>query len=367
MKHKQMVISLIVAISILGGAGCQKKEEVSREGYTWEHTEIPQTVKEKITEDIMIDAKVKILPGFEDGEADILNVRESAMDREKILSVLSQGEKEVKERAEEYETETVYYYDFSNNATLTIARYWANYRSELSGYLANCMRFGNGQDGNNVEIFENNQKDLPFMKREEAQEKCYQILEDLKIGADANPLRSFSMEHTLLEEQEVVLEMEDSNEPGAVPKASWTEEDDCYYFEFLPTVSQCGIVVEAYVDSNRIYPTLPYQVIYGKNGVVQFASNGQFSTEDIEEKDKALINYQTTLQKIKKYYENILADKKITIKEMTLGYILLFTEEENQYQAEPAWVFTVEEEDKSTGHLSYDKVVIDAVTGEEIS
>lgn len=368
MKYKQIVISIILMTSVFLFAGCQKKEEISKEGYMWENTEIPQTVKEEITEDITIDAKVKILPGFEDGKADILNIIENDMDRENILSVLSQGKKEFKERVEEYETETVYYYDFSNNVTLTIARYWVNYRSELSGYLANCMRFGNGQDGNNVEIFENNQKDLPFMKREEAQEKCYQILGTLKIGADANPLRSFSMEHALLKEQEVVLEgMEDPNEPGAAPKASWTEADDCYYFEFLPTVSQCGVVTEAYVDSNRIYQILPYQVIYGKNGVVQFANSGQFTAESVVESDKSLINYQTALQKIKMYYENIMTDKRLTIKEITLGYVFLFTEEENRYQAKPTWVFTVEEEDKSTGYLSYDKVVIDAVTGEEIS
>lgn len=369
MEKVKIAIGFILAMSVFLFAGCQKKEEVSREGYTWEDTEIPQTVKEKIKENIAIDAKVRVLPGFEDGKADVLNIVNCVMDKENIFAVLSQGRKEFEEWAEEYETETVYHYDFSDNSKLAIGKHWMNYWSELSEHLDKCIRLGKNQMDNNTAVFQSASKDLPFMTREEAQKNCYQILSELKREVYAEPFRSFSLEHTLLQEQEIVFDMgdQDSTEPSVVPKESWTEEDDCYYFEFLPMVEKCGIVPDVYVQSEKIYPMLPYEVIYGKNGVVKFRESGQFEVEKVLEQEKPLLNYETALQKIKNYYENVMTDKSLTVKEIYLGYVFLFEDKEYRYQAEPVWVFKTENKNISTGYIFYENVVIDAVTGEEIS
>lgn len=369
MKKTKIVISLIFMTSVFLFAGCQKKEEISKERYVWKNTEIPQTVKEKITEDITIDAKVRVLPGFEDGKADVWNVVRCVMDKENIFTVLSQGRKEFEEWTEEHGTETAYHYDFSDSSKLLIAKYEMNYLSELSAHLSKCVRLGKNEIDNNTAVFESAPKDLPFMTREEAQKNCYQMLSDLKREAYAEPLRSFSFEHTLLQEQEVVFDMgdQDSTDPSTVPKESWTEDDDCYYFEFLPMVEKCGIVPEAYVQSEKIAPVGLNEVIYGKNGVVDFRDSGQFEVEKVLEQEKPLLNYETALQKIKNYYENVMTDKSLTVKEIYLGYVFLFEEKEYQYQAEPAWVFKTENKNISTGYIFYENVVIDAVTGEEIS
>lgn len=368
--QKKFFINIFLVFCIILIGACSKKEKLSKEDMMWTYKEIPHHIDKKIKDNIMIDAKVTILPGFENGKADIYKIKNKMIDRKLVREILIKNKAIVNTKTEKYgkkEELTVDYHKLDNGDILSIGDEWFNYQSELLNYMSYCIRFSTGQEDNNVEEFEKNIEDFKYISLKDAEQKCVEIAENLELSIDEESYRSYRLSHeTLKQEENVIMNpgLEEEYQPH--PKPEWTTEDDSYYFEFLPTINGYGFVPDCYAgETERVRGVNKCYMTYNRNGIVGMSNSDVFEIESIIEEQVNLLNLDTALKEVEKNYEQVIVRGSINITEIYLGNVVLFQEQEGIYMTIPVWAFSIEEK-KENESPRYFKKLIDATTGKEI-
>lgn len=369
--RKIIKLGFVLFICMFVICGCEKNEVKNEEEYVWGSEEIPEHIERTISENAYIDADVTVFSGFEAGKADILEINMQEVDRDLVFKVLSEG-RELKEKySEEYDNETVDYYDFEDRSKLSIGNTWFNYFSEFSEYIWYCCRFQDGQSGNNEEIFKQNETDFSYMSMQEAEEQCYELLEDIGLTVHEKSLKAYRLEHNTLREQEDVIVMEQlPEETQPKPKPEWTTEDDSYMFYFYPTVNGFGLIPNAYsAQSERIMGIQTHEVIYNRNGVAKIGgAQNAITVKKVLQKEVPLLNIEGALKRVSERYEQLIGEQEIWVKEVQLGYVVEQKEGGVPEKLIPVWCFRIEEKRVEAGqeYTMYVCLLIDATTGEEI-
>lgn len=375
--NKGKFILSIVLIGVLCVTGCQREKEVK------EHKELgwsvdtmpPEYISETINENFIIDADVCVLPGFEQGTADVLNVEMDTFNRKAVTDVLTENNVIISEEKEEYEDGTTsLYYELSNGDHLYISDRFVSYTSALSEYIFYCTRLAYGQVGENREVFEATETDFAYCSIEEAEKTGADLLERLGIPVYESGRYKLRLHHEVLKQEEDPIVMEGlADEYNPKPKGEWTSADDSYYFEFYQTVDGCGIIPEVYTpESTRVYTPLPVKMILNEEGIVEISSDSRWVCREIIEKEQPLINFQTALDMLKKKYEHVITEDLLEVEKIELGYAGLRQGVEDGWEnhmiAAPVWVFRVKRTTSMHGNeiTSSYTVIFDAVTGEEI-
>lgn len=367
---KKRILGLAAAFSLICVlSGCEKKEVQTAENYNWNIESVPEYMTEPLADNIQIDAKVRILSGFEDGKADIMHVCEKEIDMDKVFQKLGKGKAVTEQNVEHYEDGDIKDYLFSDNARLFAAKNYFHYQTELSEYLYYCLRLGQGMPESNHKRYKEITEDFDYMSMEDAENVCYELLTDMGIAVHPDAWEAYRLPHDVLQEEEEVLVMEQMPpETQPKPKPEWTEEDDSYYFAFYPTIEGNGMIPDTYVSgSEALRGFQAVTVIYNSAGVVQaHTDDAGFKVTDIIEKDVSLMNYETVIENIYERYKNVITDTMMTATDITLGYVLLREETENQYTAMPAWSVSIVYEDPQMETTYSEEILFNAVTGEEI-
>lgn len=377
MRKKGYILSLLL-LCVLCAGGCQRKNEVteSQDISGWSVKEMPpEHISETVNENFIIDANVCVLPGFEQGIADILSVGVDTLDWKAATEVLSENNKVENEKREEYADGTQsLFYELSNGDHLYLFDDFVSYSSQLSEYIFYCTRLAYGQVGENREVFESAKEDFDYCSMEEAEKTVTDMLERMGISVVKDSRYSLRLPHALLEQEEEPLVMEGRpDEYNPKPKESWNSKDDCYYFEFCHMVNGCGIIPEVWtVVSERIYTPQAVKVVLNNDGVVSMGADSSWVYKETVEKNQSLIDFQTAINKVKKKYEQVIMENLLEVKEIELGYVGIRENAEDDWlehmTATPAWVFRIKEttqmygEDITSSYL----IVLDAVTGQEI-
>lgn len=104
----------------------------------------------------------------------------------------------------------------------------------------------------NREHYETVTEDFDFMSMDEAENICYELLTELGISVHRNAWEAFRLPHDVLRDEEEVIVMENlPPETQPSPKPEWTEDDDCYYFDFYPTINGNGMIPDTYVSGSE--------------------------------------------------------------------------------------------------------------------
>lgn len=376
MKKKRKMVCALLLLSVLGFSGCQKeqrKAEVSKSDFL--DQEIPDHVSEEVSKNFIIDADVHILRGFEDGMADVLRVKMIPFDQKQVISVFAADHPVAEEKSNSYmdgSSDTTYF--FENGDQVYVSDDFLSYQTELSGYLNYSARLSYGQAGENRDLFAAVKEDFSYSSIDAAEKNCYEMLKKVGVPVLEKSKCRFRLKHQLLEAEEeplVMVGLPDEYNPK--PKEKWTEEDDCYYFEFYQMIDGCGIIPDVYLPmGERIYSASVMRVICNQAGIVQLSMSNGWDCSEILEKDKPLVGFGEALDTIKKKYEKVVSKEMLELIEIELGYTgFRESAEENwieQMVFSPIWLFRVKKTETIEGDefTTVYNVAIDAVTGEEI-
>ncbi len=377
MRKKGYILSLLL-LGVLCAGGCQRKNEVTEpnDGSDWSAEDMPpEHISETVNENFMIDADICILPGFEQGTADILRVGADALDWEKATETLTENNKVESEKRETYaDGTTSLRYVLSNGDRLYLSDDFVSYSSRLSEYIFYCTRLAYGQVGENREVFESAKEDFAYCSIGEAEKTVADILERIGLSIVKDSRYSLRLPHELLEQEEEPIIMEGlPDEYNPKPKESWSSKDDCYYFEYDYMINGCGILSNVWtVVSERIYTPQAVKVILNHDGIVSMGADSSWVYKETVEKKQSLIDFQTAIDKVKKKYEQVIMEDLLEVKEIELGYVGVKEDAEDDWiehmMAIPAWVFRIRKTSQMHGQdiTSSYLIILDAVTGQEI-
>ncbi len=377
MRKKGYILSLLL-LGVLCAGGCQRKNEVTEphDGSGWSAKDMPpEHISETVNENFMIDADVCILPGFEQGTADILRVGADTLDWEKATETLTENNKVESEKRETYaDGTTSLRYVLGNGDRLYLSDDFVSYSSRLSEYIFYCTRLAYGQVGENREVFESAKEDFAYCSMGEAEKTAADMLERIGLSIVKDSRYSLRLPHELLEQEEEPIIMEGlPDEYNPKPKESWSSKDDCYYFEYDYMINGCGILSNVWtVVSERIYTPQAVKVILNHDGIVSMGADSSWVYKETVEKKQSLIDFQTAIDKVKKKYEQVIMEDLLEVKEIELGYVGVKEDAEDDWiehmTAIPAWVFRIRKTSQMHGQdiTSSYLIILDAVTGQEI-
>lgn len=215
---------------------------------------------------------------------------------------------------------------------------------------------------NNVDLY---RKELSFASSEEAVKNCLEQLREatIDIGEDIF-YECFGLDKDTMKQEYFEI---DSN--GDVRSESEVEDlEDCYYIFGRQQLQELPVF---FFDSYNVYNPLyrenaPIQMIYSKDGMIDFECNRMFRFQVKNEYYEQLVDFEDVAELIKDRYIDILGDSTYEIDRGGLFYYAKGDGSGVNYEMVPAWVFQVKEYDKYKTEEVQSVILIDAVTGEEM-
>lgn len=244
-------------------------------------------------------------------------------------------------------------------------------------------------DDYNVNQFSTN-SNFSFETRESAMDKIRKVLATLGVNADGE-FTCYSLDHkTLHEQQDAYIKRQESDpnmakyfksdlKAGRIKlQQTWTENDDCYFLIFHPEINGIPLTrqIHGSADNGTEVDGTDITAIYDKNGIVDLKVNYLYDRTRVVTKGTALLGAEKALESIKNKFDAIILSTSTTVKKMSLEYVpVLENKSRKDFRLTPAWVCDIEQvskkPDKKAGkeisHSDVSEILIDAVTGKEIS
>ncbi len=244
-------------------------------------------------------------------------------------------------------------------------------------------------DDYNVNQFSTN-SNFSFETRESAMDKIRKVLATLGVNADGE-FTCYSLDHkTLHEQQDAYVKRQEADQAmakyfksdlkaGRIKlQQTWTENDDCYFLIFHPEINGIPLTrqIHGSADNGTEVDGTDITAIYDKNGIVDLKVNYLYDKTGVAKNSTSLLDSEKALKTIRNKFNAIVSSTPTTVKKMSLEYVpVLEDKSRKNFRLTPAWVCDVEQvskkPDKKAGkeisHSDVSEILIDAVTGKEIS
>lgn len=257
----------------------------------------------------------------------------------------------------------------SNRETLYLNGQSLTFSLPFSRYVWDCVYPESGHPRYNLDKYELG-GNLKFMNVEDVYKQILSILKGIGLPDNIDFIPAiYALDYKTMEQEEYDTDMY-GNEDTSNYKASWDEQDDCYYcyirqkIEGLPLYYVYG---DAIKDLEVCYTGV--EVIYSKEGIQRLDIDKLFEINDSNEKKPvSLLNLDELTKTIEKQYEMIISDNIFEINKMEL-YMMAQKNTKNSYDIFPVWILFMEQihTDGKKEIRTPMQNVINAETGEIIS
>jgi len=252
-----------------------------------------------------------------------------------------------------------------------------DYHTSLKGYIEgiiNTMYFGN------LNKFQ--AEKLNFMPKEEAVSKVNSVLQKIGITPYKEP-DIYCMDYkTLQQEQEISMDngLQDFVNLGKVKlKEEWTEDDEFYYLSYKLDIDgiMCDPVGYTQMPSGLPINGSKVEAIVSKKGIEMLKTTGYiYKSIGKSTTNSPIITIDQALGSVKKKYENIILTNELTIVNISLIYMPIYSNviidketgavTARQIDLVPTWLIMIKEKNSSGSPDSFSYIRVNALTGEEI-
>lgn len=238
------------------------------------------------------------------------------------------------------------------------------------------LLFDNSEDGNSIQF--NNDTDLDFSTRKEAQEEVERIIQKLKISVESSPTCYVLDYETLTQECEKYNEYMNTTFDGAFPSIQVEKGDECYIFIYQLT--PLGLPISTHTngmfgDGSWTSGTY-FQCTYSADGLISVQVPYQFTDIVEKTKDNLGMSIEQALDCLDHKYNSMILEGNYLVDNIEFEYVPMPNfGSENSYTLQPAWRFSIIHSFNVADKLDpYKQVtvnqrtttVFDAITGKEL-
>lgn len=158
-------------------------------------------------------------------------------------------------------------------------------------------------------------RELEGMPPEKTENQVKDALKKLGLQADSCSVTYFALPHALMAQKELWTDPE-GNEISEYNKASWTEEDDAYYF--LLHQSWQGLpVYHEYVFPDNCDMNAPLRVLWSRRGLEALETDYYFLFE-ADEEPLYLIEFEKVADTVAQKYNEVITEAQYTVTDAAL-------------------------------------------------
>lgn len=382
MKKNLILITTYILMIMLPSCTFEKtkaqKEVANQPQNIAEHNEeesdfeIPQTVKLKLSDQVEVNANVINNCNITNGKVKTATAHLLQFDYNTCSEIFSKDKiviesEEIEEDTKEFGKITVLSESYEDNSFLEVAGNYLSYTTPQYQKIINSFFYDERFDEYNADKYLTS-KDLKFMTIKEAQDKITQILLSLGIEVSEQYI-CYTLDYEIMKEEEILY-----NKWGDIlegpSNTSWSEEDDCYIFQFkqdydgmLINNTGYGSYLSGGVNSTTI------QIIYGQQGIIDCSIDGVLVFKESFGED-SVISLDLALNTVRSKYDLIIQEYPISIDEIYLEMLPL-TEVTNYkvMKLVPVWRFhLVEDNVDNEGNqvLRDSEILVNGLDAEEI-
>lgn len=293
----------------------------------------------------------------------------------KILLANKQIIDEISEETSESRTNSPYRYcNTSDNFALSSVGENLYFTGDTERKIS--LLFDNSEDGNSTQ-FEND-ADLDFSTRKEAQEEVERIMQELKISSESSPTCYVLDYESLTQECEKYNEYMNATFDGAFPPIQVEKGDECYIFIYqltpfgLPiSTHENGMFGEGSWTSGTYF-----QCTYSADGLIAVQVPYQFTDIVEKVKDNVGMSMEQALNCLDQKYNSIILEGDYLLDKIEFEYVPIPNfGSKNSYTLQPAWRFSMIHSFNVADKLDpYKQItvnqrtttVFDAITGKEL-
>ena len=207
-------------------------------------------------------------------------------------------------------------------------------------------------------------KELPFASREDVFQIIKNHFDTIDVNISEN-YEAYALNHKKLQKEEQPTDAE-GNVVEEYRKASWTKEDDAYYFILHQEVDGVPIRQVAYGDGFQgtgIEQT-ELMAVYGARGLIAFREYWGYVLEETTE-EREIISLDQALESLQKKYDLLLTEDSTLFDEIALELMPVFIRD-NEYEIHPVWAFRgqIQVEDWGSSDI---ELFFDGFSGKEIT
>lgn len=206
-------------------------------------------------------------------------------------------------------------------------------------------------------------KDLSFASREDVFQSLKGYFDALGISI-SDDYEAYALNHKKLQKEEQPTDS-DGNIIEEYRKASWTKEDDAYYFILHQEVDGVPIRQVAYGDGFQgtgIEQT-ELMAVYGARGLIAFREYWGYVLEETTE-EREIISLDQALESLQKKYDMLLTKDSTLFDEVALELMPVFIRD-NEYEIHPVWAFRGEIKSENGPNIPIE-IFFDGFSGQEI-
>lgn len=229
-------------------------------------------------------------------------------------------------------------------------------------YYLNCLFTDPAFDDYNLSRFSLT-KELPFAPRENVFQIIKNYFDALGISI-SDDYEAYALNHKKLQKEEQPTDS-DGNIIEEYRKASWTKEDDAYYFILHQEVDGVPIRQVAYGDGFQgtgIEQT-ELMAVYGARGMIAFREYWGYVLEETTE-EREIISLDRALESLQKKYDMLLTKDSTLFDEVALELMPVFIRD-NEYEIHPVWAFRGEIKSENGPNIPIE-IFFDGFSGQEI-
>lgn len=207
-------------------------------------------------------------------------------------------------------------------------------------------------------------KELPFASREDVFQIIKNYFDTIDVSISEN-YEAYALNHKKLQKEEQPTDAE-GNVVEEYRKASWTKEDDAYYFILHQEVDGVPIRQVQYGDGFQgtgIEQT-ELMAVYGARGMIAFREYWGYVLEETME-EREIISLDQALESLQKKYDMLLTKDSTLFDEVALELMPVFIRD-NEYEIHPVWAFRgqIQVEDWGSSDI---ELFFDGFSGKEIT
>jgi len=216
-------------------------------------------------------------------------------------------------------------------------------------------------------------KDLPFMTQKEAEKKARDFLSLLGVTAGKR-VQAYALDYRTMQQEQIKHQKDTASEGLPAnkrrPVRKWTQEDDCYVFQFQLELN--GISVsdqQQFGDPKAQTQTQGPMILvyYGEQGIVNAQiSNVYEASGEITGKTSPL-SLDQALNILNSKFEDVIMNNPITVTDIEFSYVpILKAANQENYLLTPAWLFQLSQYSKDIKGNVQTRFIINALTGREV-
>lgn len=211
-------------------------------------------------------------------------------------------------------------------------------------------------------------RDLPFMSQEDAEKKCRDLLDKLKVPIHKTLSRCLVWSHTDAQMQQDALKKGQYLDEKDLIK-DFTQEDDSYTFKFYNEIDG-GIVadflgVSKGMDDSQAAAGSTITMVYGKNGIAAADIQYIYQPTGKAEKEGKPVGFEEALNQAVRQLNATVSTYVTTITKIEFAYApRRVNHNTEEVLLRPAWIF--EYHSTSTSSEGDRQILVDALTGKEM-